>query len=465
MQLGFQYKLIQNKQQEKRCKSWIDMLRANYNYNLRDREETYKSRFNQGEYCDIRTKNQVCPLTCPINKDSATSDNGTIYKKQKVDRQTGEFLPAKRKSASEIQQSNLTTLKKVRPWYQDIDSTTLQANVQRLDNAYSRFYNGLGKYPKLKNRSNFKSFTIKNSVSIDKKTKQIKFQSIVVDGNRIKLAKLGWCRFFNSRPIPDGFLVKKATIRLKADGFYVSVLIEDKSVPSFPVKELSEIKNYIGIDFGLTKLIHCSDGSQFNNPRFGTNQVIRRRMRIRQRRVSRKKKGSKNRNIASNKVARLHGQITQRRKAHAWKVAKKIVKKADLIVAEDLNIRAMKKRCQPKVDRERGQFLPNFQSRKRGINRSISDTAWYELSQKIQYLAAKQGKVYLKVNPCHTSQICPRCGHQDKHNRNKEKFLCTRCSYMAHADLNAAENIRNRGIIQLGILKRRFPENIGYYIR
>lgn len=117
--------------------------------------------------------------------------------------------------------------------------------IERLHDAFSKFFKGKAKYPKYKNRSNFKSLTVKSGIKID--------------GNRIKLGKLGWIRFHNSRPIPDGFKIKSATIRLKADGLYASVKIEDKSVPTFPIIAPEDIKTAVGLDMGITKLVHCSD--------------------------------------------------------------------------------------------------------------------------------------------------------------------------------------------------------------
>lgn len=135
------------------------------------------------------------------------------------------------------------------------------------------------------------------------------------------------------------------------------------------------------------------------------------------------------------------------------KEQQELASKADLIVLEDLNISGMKKRCKPKEDAQNeGHYLSNGQSRKVGLNRSISDCAWYSLSQKIEYVAAKHGKMFLKVNPLYTSQTCPECGHVHKDNRKGEKFICTECGFMEHADINAACNIRNKGLNEIGII-------------
>ena len=121
-------------------------------------------------------------------------------------------------------------------------------------------------------------------------------------------------------------------------------------------------------------------------------------------------------------------------------------RKVDAIALEDLNISGMLKRCKVKIDENTRRFLKNGQSRKKALNRAISDVAWSELILKIQYLAAKQGKVVIKINPKHSSQECRNCGHIDKSNRDGEKFICTECGYHEHADIGAAKTIRDRGL-------------------
>ncbi len=95
--------------------------------------------------------------------------------------------------------------------------------------------------------------------------------------------------------------------------------------------------------------------------------------------------------------------------------------------------------CKVKKDEQTGRFLSNGQSRKKGLNRAISDASCSELILKIEYLAAKQGKVVIKVNPRHSSQECRNCGHVDKSNRDGEKFICVRCGHIEHADIGPAK--------------------------
>jgi putative transposase len=254
-------------------------------------------------------------------------------------------------------------------------------------------------------------------------------------------------RFYNSRPIPKGFTIKACTVRKRQDGWHISLRIEDKSVPEYRVRPLEQVTKVIGCDLGITKLVHLSDGYQIKNPKISTAKKTKRILKVRQRRVSRKAKGSKKRQKAIKKVGRFHQKISNKRQSHQWKVANKIVSRnIDAIALEDLNISGMMRRCKVKTDEKTGRFLKNGQSRKKGLNRAISDAGWGDLILKIEYLAAKQGKVVIKVSPKYSSTECRSCGYIDKSNRDGEKFICVECGYHEHADIGAAKTIRDRAL-------------------
>ena len=427
MLTNYVYKLHPNQTQDSKMSNWVDMLRSHYNWCLNDRITQYNQQFIQGNYCDIRTQSEVSPLTCYVSKNGAT---GNPWKDSKTDKEGKAKNP--RRTAGDIQITALPDLKTARPWYSGIDSTVLQQNVKRLDTAYKNFFEGRG-FPKFKNRSNFTSFTFVMGVKIQ--------------GNKIYLPKLGWMRFYNSRSIPDGFTIKACALRKRQNGWYISIRIENKSVPDYITKPLNDVVKVIGCDLGITKLVHLSDGCQIENPKFSTTKKAKRTLKIRQRRVNRKVKGSKNRKKTARKVGLLHQKISDKRQAYQWKTAQNIVSRnIDAIALEDLNICGMMRRNRVKIDNKTGRYLNNGQSRKKGLNRSISDAGWGELSLKIEYLAAKQGKVVIKVNPKHSSQECRNCGHIDKSNRDGEKFICVECGYHEHADIGAAKTIRDRAL-------------------
>ncbi|WP_181357653.1 RNA-guided endonuclease InsQ/TnpB family protein [Stenomitos frigidus] len=305
-------------------------------------------------------------------------------------------------SASDVQSKRTTELRAENPYYSQINADVLQGNLAKLDKAYTGFFKHQRGFPAFRKVSNFKSFQYKPGVAkliINRDGKRYKRTGERKPCySRVYLPSIGTIRFLDSREIPETAAQRTITVKKEADGWYISVLLE-------LAEELLDLKvdiqSSVGIDVGINKLVSLSDGSFIENPKFATNKATRRRLRIRQRRVNRKVKGSRNRAKAGLLVAKLHKQIRDHRDGYQWQAASKIVKTADVVVREDLNIKGMKARCKPK--RSQGRFLPNGQAAKRGLNRAISDAAWGGLFDKIAWLGQKAGKPVLAENPQYTS--------------------------------------------------------------
>ncbi len=195
-------------------------------------------------------------------------------------------------------------------------------------------------------------------------------------------------KFFESRNIPDEFQLKTVTVRSLSDGWYVSIRIENKDIPQSKQKDLTQVKTTIGCDLGIKKLLALSNGELIENPQF--EKRLSKRKTIRQRRASRKKRGSSNQKKAYAKLARIEQKITNQREDYQWKIAHHLGGLADVIVLEDLNIQGIIKKCRAKQD-ENGKFLKNGQSAKRTLNRLIRDCSWGNLLLKVQSVAAKFG--------------------------------------------------------------------------
>jgi putative transposase len=207
--------------------------------------------------------------------------------------------------------------------------------------------------------------------------------------------------------------------------------------------EADEVETIVGGDKGIKKLLSVSGKTQFSNPQFAKSEE--RRLAIRQRRVSRKKKGGKNRSKAGAKLAKTHREIRRKREDYQWKVAKQFVSIADANAIEELNVKGMMKRCKPKQD-ENGKFIENGQAAKSGLSKLITDASWYSLDQKIKHQSNKQGKLCIPVAPNFTSQECSNCHHVDASNRDGEKYICSNCGHVDDADNNAGTNIANKAI-------------------
>jgi putative transposase len=358
----------------------------------------------------------------------------------------GEWLVTLRKHRNYC----LAELRTENPWYSRIDSDVLQSNLAKLDTAYSGFFQHKRGFPAFRKAANFNSFQYKPGrakFNVNRTSKHKRCYS------HMYLPGLGDMRYLDSRSIPENADIRTVTVKKEVDGWYISVLL---NLPEeLPQVTDVDVKSVVGIDVGINKLVSLSDGSFVENPKFATNRKTRRQVRIRQRRVNRKVKGSNNRRKAGIEVAKLHKKIADKRNAYNWKAAQKTVETADVVVREDLNIKGMKSRCKPK--KQKGRFLPNRQSAKRGLNRAISDASWGDLFGKIDWLAAKEGKPVLPSNPRHTSQECSACGHVSKANRDGEKFVCEECGHIDHADTQASRTIAKRAGFEFVSNRRKKP--------
>jgi putative transposase len=434
MQTAYHFKLIPDVSQAETMVSWLRMLRGMVNYNLADRIDSYNQSFIQGDFCSLQSKAEACPLTCSVVR---SASNGEPWKADKPSLRRGKqdqpFNP--RRSAYEVQSSGLVALKQARPWYKSVNADVLQQALRHLDIAFNRFFQGKSGFPQFKSRSNFNSF-------------EFKPKTVKVNGNHLIFPTLGEMRFFKSREIPQSWEIRTVTVTREADGWYVSLLLRDDSVPELPKKTIDELQSVNGVDRGIKKIAAMADGDIEPNPNIGKR--FQRRLEIRQRRLSRKKKGSKNRSKARNRVARLHQKISRVRSDYQWKLARRIAASADVIGFENLNIKSMKARCKPKNDPETGKFIKNGQVAKSALNKAISDAAWYSLRIKTEHQANKLGNWVEDVPAHHSSQECSECHYISPKNRDGEKFVCESCGHHDDADIDAAVVIADRTRNKIG---------------
>lgn len=386
-------------------------------------------------YCDLVTRALTSPIHCSVNRSASLGypwkEDNPSRRQPKKDKKPGASKPFNPlRSAFEMHSNWLTEFKQIHPEYTTVNANVLQQSLRHVDKAFNDFFTKKSGYP------NFK------------KHKDVSFEyppgaSINITGNHITFPGLGTMRFFKSRSIPESWEIRTVTVSLDADGSYVSVLLRDETLPELLIKTLEECETIQGCDVGIKKLVALSDGTIIKNPRF--HQKAERRLAIQQRRVSRKQKGSSNRKKAALRLARTHQKVRRQREDYQWKTGKQIASNADISTFEDLNVKGMLARCKPKKDPITGKYVKNGQSAKAGLNRAISDAAWYSLRLKTEHQAKKLGNLVITVDPKYTSQECPECHHISSGNRDKEKFICTECDYAEDADVNGAKNQVNRG--------------------
>ena len=272
MRTAYQFKLSPSDQQRKTLLDWRTKVRAFVNFCLAERSSSYEQSLSEGAFCHIKTKAEACPLTCSVNQSTSL---GYPWKldNEKLRRGKDKTKPRNpRRSAYEMQSAYLTQMKKLRPWYKSVCADVLQQALLNLDTAFQNFFNKKSKYPRFKRTTDI-NFEFKPG-------------TVRVKGNRITFPVLGVMRFFKSRPIPESWQIKTCTISFEADGFYVSILLEDKTVPNCSPKKEEQLETVLGVDVGINKIASLSNGETMLNPHFFKKSE--RRLAIRQRSLSRK---------------------------------------------------------------------------------------------------------------------------------------------------------------------------------
>ncbi|MDO9517131.1 MAG: transposase, partial [Methanosarcinaceae archaeon] len=241
-------------------------------------------------------------------------------------------------------------------------SQVLQNVLKRINRSFKNFFNGYG-YPRFQGRNRYDSFTYP----------QKGFS--ITDEGKLKLSKIGEMKLIQHREIEGK--IKTCTIKRDVNQWYVSFVVEMDEIPCNEMTGKS-----IGIDVGLKSLITLSNGEQIESPKFlrqSENKLAKQ-----QSNLSRKKKGSNNRDKQRVKIAKLHRKIRNQRQDFAHKVSRKLVNTYDLIVFEKLQIQNM---------------IKNHR-----LAKSISDAGWNQLIQFTKYKAGHAGKVVELVDPRNTTQ-------------------------------------------------------------
>jgi putative transposase len=380
MRTAYQYKLRPTKQQAQEIDRWLSMLCSQYNYLLADRFNWYEQ-----NRCPIN----ACPLVCYLPE---LRDNPDYYSQKKT----------------------LPNLKKTHPWYGEIYSQVLQDIVKRVKVTFDRFLKGdsngkrSGK-PRFKSRSRYKTFTYP----------QIKDGCL--QGNLINLPMLGKVKVIVHRPIPDGLKIKTASVTKKADGYYLTLSLEDATIPT--IKSDFNPDSIAGIDVGLKEFLTTSEGETVAIPQH--YRKSQKRLRAIQKRVSRRQKGSNRRLKAVKQLGKQHKKVADKRKDFHFKTANNLLKKYDVVAVEDLNVKGL--------------------ARTR-LAKSVLDAGWSSFLSILTNKAEKAGLLALPVKASGTSQDCSNCGVKVPKKLHERWHDCPHCGCSLDRDHNAAINIKNRAV-------------------
>ncbi len=289
-------------------------------------------------------------------------------------------------------------------------SQSLQASAENLGRAFvNKFVHKTHGFPKFKKKNYEDSFTYKQNWKLGRKS--------------IVLPKIGRIRMIKHRPIEG----KARTVTISQDGdqWFASILCIVQ-VPDPPV--FSDEENFIGIDVGIKEFAVLSTGEVVSNPKF--MNAWRKKVRRFQRKLSKKKDGSKNRDRAKKKLQRVHRKIRRQRQDFHDKVSRSIIAKCSGVALENLNIQGMMKNHH--------------------LAGAIQDCAWGGFTRRIMYKAGWSGKPAVRVDRwCPSTKMCSACGGIQTMKLSDRVYICGSCGFILDRDLNSALNIRAEGLIIL----------------
>jgi len=257
-------------------------------------------------------------------------------------------------------------------------------------------------------------------------------QGFKIDNRRIFLPKIGWIGFHKSCEITGK--IKNITITNRGGLWFASIQVEQMVEIG---KHVSDSE--IGIDAGVKCFAAFSDGTMINGVHsFRKHEV---RLARKQRKLSRKKRGSNNWKKQKREIAKLQYTIANVRSDFLHKLSTDICKNHAKVYVEELQIRNMSASAKGTIE-EPGRNV----KAKSGLNKSILDQGWFEFRRQLDYKLFWRGGMLVEVNPRHTSQQCSCCGHTAKENRvSQYVFRCQVCGHEENADVNAAKNILTVG--------------------
>nr|DAH14297.1 MAG TPA: endonuclease [Caudoviricetes sp.] len=295
-------------------------------------------------------------------------------------------------------------------WLKEVNAQALQQSIFHLDNAYKNFFREKRGFPKFKSKHNHRqAYSLPQGIKIN------------FDNHKIYVPKVGWVNAKIDRTFEG--IIRTCTVKQVPSGkYFISVLFEDDTQDK-PLKAITR-DTTIGIDLGVKDFCTLSTGEKVSNPKVLSKYLSK--LAIEQQKLSRKQKGSRNREKQRVKVARVHEKISNIRKDFLHKLSTRLTNDSQIsaLCLETLNIKEM---------------LQN-----RALARSISDVSWYSFVQMLEYKAKRNGVNILRIGQYEPSSKLCTCGYINHGLKLSDRvWTCPKCGATHDRDILASNNIKD----------------------
>ena len=311
------------------------------------------------------------------------------------------------------------------PWMLEVTKNAPQMAIIQLGDAFKNFFAGRAKYPQFRKKGVHDRFTLTND-------------QFSIDGWRIRIPHLGWVRMRESLRFAGKIL--SATLSRVAERWFVSIAVDTANDSHLPQAEnepqdenqvhgefrRSQNQGAVGVDLGVSALATLSTGETIDGP--NPHKALLARLQRLSRSLSRKQKGSANRNKAKGKLAKLHARIAAIRSDALHQLTTNLTRRFHTIGIEDLNVRGMVKN--------------------RHLARSIADMGFFEFRRQLEYKAAMGGGQVVVADRFYpSSKTCSCCGHRlEALPLALREWTCPACATRHDRDVNAAINLKNMAV-------------------
>ena len=299
------------------------------------------------------------------------------------------------------------------PYLREVDSQALSSECQIVNDSFKNFFKGTHGYPRFKSKDDSKQSYTTHTTN----------NNIRLEGNKVRIPKVGLVKMKKHRELPEGAIIKAITVSKNSSGkYYVSLRIEyEEEIVNIDKTFL----NIIGLDFSLNNLYVDHLGRKANYPKYLERSLGK--LALEQRRFSRKKKGSNNRKKQKLRVAKIYEKISNQKNDFHHKLSRKLVNNYDIICVESLDLTEMMKN--------------------KHFSLKINDNSYSKLINYISYKTKDEGKSLIKVDKYYaSSKICSICGNKKEKLSLSERTYKCECGNIIDRDINAAFNIVFEGL-------------------